>query len=194
MTIPMTIRMNFFRVLPTCLSCALAFVLTIPSTPLYAADRGLYLGGGVGLYTLDINNTNFDDNASVAKVIAGLRISDNLAIEGDYQKLFETKDDLFGSDAELKADAYTISIRPILPLTGFLDLYAKIGYTFYKFESKGEFLGVDIGAEESERDFTYGAGVDLHVSKRLSLRGEVTRIDIQDADINLITAALLFRF
>ena len=187
----MTMPKNFLFTLPACLACALTFAL---ATPAYAADPGLYLGGGVGLYTLDINNTNFDDNASVAKVIAGFRISDHLAIEGDYQKLFETKDDLFGSDAKLQADAYTISIRPILPLTIFLDLYGKIGYTFYKFESKGEFLGVDIGAEKNERDFTYGAGVDLHVSKRLSLRGEVTRLDIQDAEVNLVTAALLFRF
>ena len=70
----------------------------------WASDPGIYIGGGVGAYTLDVDNTNFDDDATVARVFAGLQFTENLAIEGEYQKLFESEDDLFGAQAELEAD------------------------------------------------------------------------------------------
>lgn len=159
-----------------------------------AADKGIYLGAGVGVYTLDVDNTSFDDNSTVARVLGGIRITDNLAFEGEYQKLFESKDDIFGAEAKLEADAWTLSIRPILPLTDFLEIYGKVGYTFYEFESRATVLGVDITGEDSERDLIYGAGVDLNFSEGLALRGEVTRLDVDDADLNLVTAALVFKF
>ena len=176
------------------MTCLLAGCTAVVAAAPAAAETGLYLGGGVGVYTLDIDNTSFDDNSTVAKVFAGLRITDNLAIEGEYQKLFESKDDIFGSDAELEADAWTVSIRPILPLTDFLEVYGKIGYTFYEFESRAQVLGIDVTDEDSERDLTYGVGVDLNLSEGLALRGEVTRLDVDDADLNLVTAAIVFRF
>ena len=172
-----------------------ALVLCVSSGSASAEpDTGLYLGGGVGVYTLDIDDTSFDDNASVVKVLGGYRFGKHLAIEADYQKLFETEDDIFGAEAELEADAFTVAIRPILPLTDFLDVYGKVGYTYYEFDSRATFLGVEISEDDSDRDWSYGLGVDLNVTDNLSLRGEVTRLDIDDADLNLVSAAVLFRF
>ncbi len=159
----------------------------------HAAEQGLYLGAGVGVYTLDIDDTSFDDNATVAKVFAGYRFGDHVAIEVDYQKLFEVKDDIIGIEAELDADAWTVSLRPILPVSDFLDLYAKVGYTWYDIEARTTILGSSISDGDSDSDLSWGAGVDLNFGN-LSLRGEVTRIEVDDADLNLVTAGVIFRF
>ncbi len=157
-----------------------------------AAEQGLYMGGGVGVYTLDIDDTSFDDNATVAKVIAGFRFSDGIAIEVDYQKLFEVEDDVLGVKAEIDAEAWTVSLRPILPVSDFLDLYAKIGYTWYDIEARTNILG-GVSIEDTEASFSWGGGVDLNFGN-VSFRGEVTRIEVDDADLNLVTAGVIVRF
>ncbi|MEM7100059.1 MAG: porin family protein [Pseudomonadota bacterium] len=173
---------------------ALLIVLTpcIP-TLAFAGEQGLYFGGGVGAYTLDLNDSNFDDDATVARIFAGLQFTDNLAIEGEYQKLFESEDDIFGADAELEADIWTISIRPILPLTEFLDLYGKLGYSHYDAEVQTSLIGTTFRADGSDNALSWGGGVDLNFGN-LSLRGEVTRVEIDDADLNLVSAGLVLRF
>ncbi|MEQ9451258.1 MAG: porin family protein [Pseudomonadales bacterium] len=158
-----------------------------------AADNGLYIGAGVGAYTLEIDDTDFDDNDTVAKVFAGYRFNKNLAVEGEYQKLFESEDDIFGTNVELEADAWTIAVRPILPLTDFIDLYAKIGYTHYEAEARTRLGGVTINDEDSESGLNWGGGIDFNLGN-VSLRGEVSRIEIDDADLNLVSAGVVFRF
>ena len=170
-----------------------ALSLSALSLSANATDNGLYLGGGVGAYTLDIDDTDFDDGATVAKVFAGYRLHPNLAIEADYQKLFEASDDILGVNAEVDADAWTVALRPTLPLTDFVDLYAKVGYTWYDVETKASLLGVSTTLDESDSDFSWGGGVDFNFGN-LSLRGELSRIEVNDADLNLLTAGVVFRF
>ena len=117
----------------------------------YAAEQGLYLGGGVGAYTLDLDDFSFDDNAAVAKVMLGYRFSDHLAFEVDYQKLFEVEDNLLGVPAEIDVDAWTVSLRPILPVSDFVDLYAKVGYSWYDAEVRTAIPGFSITESETGR-------------------------------------------
>ena len=168
-------------------------LLGVSTFSAYAAEQGLYLGGGVGVYTLDIDDTSFDDKATVAKAFLGYRFSDHVALEVDYQKLFEVEDDIIGVEAELDADAWTVSLRPILPITDFMDLYAKVGYTWYDIEAKTTILGFSISDDDSDSALSWGAGVDLNFGN-VSLRGEVTRIEVDDADLNLVSAGVVFRF
>lgn len=178
----------------TFFACALLGVISIVAFSANAAEQGLYMGVGVGVYTLDIDDTGFDDKATVAKGIAGLRLSDNLAIEVDYQKLFTVEDDILGVEAEIDADAWTVSLRPILPISDFVDLYGKVGYTWYDIEARASILGgPSISDGDSDSSFSWGGGVDLNFGN-VSLRGEVTRIEVDDADLNLVTVGVLVRF
>jgi len=170
-----------------------AFALSAVPASANAADTGLYLGGAVGAYTLDIDDTDFDDGATVAKFFAGYRLHPNLAIEADYQKLFEADDDILGVNAEVDADAWTVALRPTLPITDFIDLYGKIGYTWYDVETKASLLGVSTTLDDSDSDFSWGGGVDFNFGN-LSLRGELSRIEVNDADLNLLTAGVVFKF
>ncbi|MEQ8485620.1 MAG: porin family protein [Pseudomonadales bacterium] len=165
--------------------------------PAAAADLGPYLGAGVGIYTLSLDDDefdDFDDNAAFGRLFGGMRLTDHLAIEADYQKLAETKDDLLGAEVEVDASAWTLSIRPILPVTDFIDLYGRLGWTWYDVNAKASGFGSSFRVEDSGSDFTWGGGIDVNLSQSLSLRGDFSRIEIEDTDLNLISAGILFRF
>lgn len=166
-------------------AAALAF-----SPALLAAQPGAYVGGGVGVYTLDIDDIDYDDSAALLRGFAGFRLNDNWAIEGDYQRFSEAEDDFLGVDAELDFEGYGVALRPIIPLGNLVDLYGKVGWTWYDADaSAGGFAISDSGD-----DFTWGGGVDFHLGDLLTLRGEVSRIEIDDTDLNLVSAAVLLRF
>lgn len=158
-----------------------------------AAENGFYLGGGAGAYFLDIDESDFDDGAPTAKVFAGYRLHPNLAVEADYQKLYKSSGDIFGIDTGVKADAWTVALRPTFPLTDFIDLYGKIGYAWYDVEASASVGGLTFTESESERDLTWGGGVDFNFGN-LSLRGELSRIEVEDADLNMLTAGVVYRF
>ena len=161
----------------------------------YADDTtGLYIGGDVGRYGIDIDDVRFDDDAGFVRGVVGMRLSENLAIEGDYTKLYETSGDLLGSDADLDAHAWGISLRPILPLTERVELYGKVGWSWYDFELSTTANGVPLNEGDREDDFTWGAGVEYHLTDNLSLGCDFTRIEVDDADLNLVSAKLKFRF
>jgi OmpA-OmpF porin, OOP family len=169
----------------------------IATAPARAADLGPYIGVGAGIYTLSLDDDeldDFDDNAAFGRLFGGMRLTDNLAVEVDYQKLAETKDDLFGGELELDATAWSVSIRPILPITDFIDLYGRLGWAWYDVEATASALGTSFSIEDSDDDFTWGGGVDINLGQSLSLRGDFSRIEIEDTDLNLISAGVFFRF
>lgn len=167
------------------------------AAPASAADLGPYIGAGAGIYTLSLDDDefeDFDDNAAFGRVFGGVRLTDHLAIEGDYQRLAKTKDNLLGADVELDGTAWGVSIRPILPITEFIDLYARAGWTWYDVEATATVLGTSASVTGNDSDFTWGGGIDINLGQSLSLRGDFSRIEIEDTDLNLISAGVFFRF
>lgn len=160
------------------------------SPTLLAAQPGAYLGGGVGVYTLDIDDIDYDDSAALFRGFGGLRLNDNWAIEADYQAFTEAEDDFLGEDVELDFEGYGVSVRPIIPLGDLIDIYGKIGWTWY--DAEANVAGFSIN--EDGDDFTWGGGVDFHLGDLLTLRGEVSRIEVDDTDLSLVSAAVLLRF
>jgi len=169
----------------------------VAALPAHAADLGPYIGAGAGVYTLSLDDDeidDFDDNAAFGRVFGGIRLTDHLAIEGDYQRLAETKDNLLGADVELDGSAWGVSLRPVLPVTEFIDLYGRVGWSWYDVEAKATALGTTFSVDGSDDDFTWGGGVDINLGQSLSLRGDFSRIEIEDTDLNLISAGIFFRF
>ena len=166
------------------------------SSAALAEETGVYFGGGVGTYGVDIDEIDFDGSDQFVRALVGLRLSDNLAIEGDYVKLFETKDDILGGNAELEADAWGISVRPILPLSDSVELYGRAGWTWYdaRFSATGLGVPLTVNVEDEDSAFTWGGGVDLRFWDNLSLRADFSRIELEDTDLNLVSAQLVFRF
>ena len=81
----------------------------------------------------------------------------------------------------------------MISLTDFIDLYGKIGYSHYDAEVQTTILGSSFSADGSDNALSWGGGVDFNFGN-LSLRGEVSRIEVDDADLNLVSAGLVLRF
>lgn len=173
---------------------AVGALLACAATPYaLAAQPGFYLGGGVGMYTLetDLEDFEYDDDAALLRGFGGFRLNDYWAVEADYQYFQESEDEILGQDVELDFRAVTVSVRPILPLGDVIDLYGRVGWTWYDAEaSVAGFPAVD----GSDDDFTWGGGIDFHLGDLLTLRGDVSRIEVEDSDLNLFSAALILRF
>ncbi|MCZ6890702.1 MAG: porin family protein [Gammaproteobacteria bacterium] len=176
------------------LYAALCAVLGLGSVA-YADERpGVYFGGGIGAYGLDLDNVDFDDRSRFLRAVVGYRISDHLAVEGDYLKLFETSGDIFGADADLDADVWGISLRPILPITDRIDLYGRVGWSWYDVDVTSNAFGIPLTADSKDNDFTWGGGLDFRLTDNVSLRGDFSRIEIDDANLNFLSAQVTFRF
>lgn len=158
-----------------------------------AAPPGPYLGAGVGAYTLDVEDT-FDDSAAMVRGFGGLRLGPYWAVEADYQKLTETEDRIAGVDVELDVDAWTLSVRPILPLGEVVDLYGRAGWTWYDAKVTASTPGFDFSLDDSGSEFTWGGGVDFHLGTMLTLRADWSRIEIDDTDLDIVSAGVLLRF
>jgi opacity protein-like surface antigen len=156
-----------------------------------AAQPGFYLGGGVGMYALEIDELDYDDDAALLRGFGGFRLSDHWAIEADYQYFQESEDRVLGQDVKLDFKALTLSVRPIIPLGSAIDLYARAGWTWYDAEASVPGFGAVDGSDD---DFTWGGGVDFHLGDLLTLRGDISRVEIEDSDLNLISAAVILRF
>lgn len=159
-----------------------------------AADGGPYVGVRAGAYTLDVDDVDFDDGDTVYGAFGGFRFNDHWAVEVDYHKLQESEDTILGIDVGIDADSWSVSVRPIFPITDLVDIYGRVGWAWYDVELNASSLGIGVSDSESDSDLIWGGGIDINLGDRFSLRGEVTRIEISDADLNMFSIGALFRF
>jgi len=157
-------------------------------------ESGLYLGGGVGQFNVeveDVGQDTFDGDDDAFKAFVGWRFNPYLAIEFDAYDFGNPKDDVDGFDVETDISGYAPYVIGTLPL-GFLELSAKAGYMFYDYEIKSEGLG---GEDEDGNDLVYGVGVGLTLFDHLHARLEYEVFDldeVEDADAFWLTAAWRF--
>ena len=132
-----------------------------------------YLGGGFGVGNLGHNGTDLtglanagvDDRDNTYTVRFGWRPSPYWALELGYYDFGEYK--FFGRapgttvdiTGDARARSYGLSFVGILPIENF-DLYGRIGYAHSKLEvtAGGPLISTPANAEDSQDEFTYGAG------------------------------------
>jgi OmpA-OmpF porin, OOP family len=140
-------------------AAAVGMVLTGPAlaqmqSDLQSEQRGLYLGGGLGLN---------DDTETAWRLFGGYRAHRNLAVELGYIDLGETT--IAGRPAN--TEAWELVGLGILPLNQQFSLYGKLGG--YRGEARGG------GITETRNDLTFGFGGQYDVSRNLGVRLEWQR-------------------
>lgn len=160
-----------------------------------AAEPGWYLGGGVGEYRIKVDDTDFDEDAKILRILGGYQLNRYIAFEAEFQRLFESSDDRFAFDNEVDANLYGIAIRPILPLTDSFDLYGRAGWARFELNESIRVFGVGVDTEElgSDTAFSWGVGAAGHFA-RLTLRGEFSKVELDGSDLELLSLNLLYRF
>jgi hypothetical protein len=163
--------------------------LAFATLPAVAADNGIYLGASVGQSSTEVDDFNYDADATGYKIIAGWRFLDWLAVEGNYVDFGSGDDRVEGERFETEGDGISLSAVGFLPV-GPVDLFARVGAVDWSAE-----LSVpDVGrVSDDGTDFVYGLGAQFRVWS-LSIRAEFESFDISQADLSMISVGVTWTF
>jgi opacity protein-like surface antigen len=156
--------------------------LALLAAPAMAADNGIYLGAGIGLSNVTVNDVDslpaFDEDDTGFKVIAGIRPLDWLGAELNYIDFGTPMSNAAGTRVESEATAFAAFAVAFLALP-IVDLYGKLGVV--RWDASVRAMDVGLSAEDSGTDFAWGLGVQARLLS-LGLRLEYERFEIGSFD------------
>jgi opacity protein-like surface antigen len=184
---------------------ALAFaILALASTAALAENgSGFYLGGGIGYagQRVDCDAASDCSNSHTGvKLLGGYQVMPNFAIESSYGHTGRTRGSALGLDASIKTRSFTIAALGIYPLSKEAELFGKLGA--HSTRTKLDFTTLSVNGSESYKGsgLLFGLGAQYRFSSSLIGRVEyerlsrAVRIEDERADINLVTASMIYQF
>lgn len=173
---------------PILAASVLAIALGAASSGANAGNPdGFYVGAGAGQSMIDEDFA--DDEDFAYQVFGGYQFNRYLGAEAAYTDF--GKVDLADNVGELEADTWSLVLVGTVPFTEKFSGYVKAGFHDWDAE-----LGVpDIGfADDSGTDPTYGLGLQYRFTDNVSLRGEYSRFEMDDVDVDLAQLQVRFDF
>ncbi|HZE60270.1 MAG TPA: porin family protein [Burkholderiales bacterium] len=155
----------------------------------------IYVGANAGQghwRSICANSASCDDTASTLGVFAGYQINRIFSVEGAFRNYGESK----SPSATIKGKGWEASGLAAWPIVGSLSVYGRLG--MYRGVLKGD--GTLTGTKESTNGPTYGAGLQIEVSKNVALRGEwqgysgLGGSTLPKGDLNVVTVGALWQF
>ncbi|WP_202840886.1 outer membrane beta-barrel protein [Luteimonas saliphila] len=153
-----------------------------------AQDPGFYAGAGAGQALVD--ERAYDDEDTAFSVFGGYQFHRNFALEAGYTDFGQLSPGAAGADLELSS-AYLTAVG-ILPFTENFSGYVKGG--IQRWELDTAIPGLTGTGKDDGSDPVYGVGVQYRFNDLLSLRGEVTRTEVEDIDVDAAQVQVRFDF
>ncbi|KAF1723034.1 outer membrane beta-barrel protein [Pseudoxanthomonas wuyuanensis] len=153
-----------------------------------AEDRGFYAGAGAGQSLVD--EGSYDDEDTAFSVFGGYQFNRYFALEGGYADLGSLESDGVGRD--LEASSVYLTAVGIVPFTEKFSGYAKAG--FQRWDLDAGIPALTGTGDDSGTDPTYGVGLQYRFNGNVALRGEYSRFEIEDADVDLAQVQVRFDF
>lgn len=167
----------------------LAAVLGAAAVGAHAADKpGFYAGVGAGQSFVD--ESDYDDEDTAFSAFAGYQFSRYFGLEAGYADFGELESD--GSGRALEADSAYLTAVGTVPFTDKFSGYAKAG--FQRWNLDRALPGVTGSRDDSGSDPTYGLGLQYRFNDKVALRGEYSRFEVEDADLDLAQLQVRFDF
>jgi hypothetical protein len=173
-------------------SCGVATLATLLLTPAAFADSGFFIGGAYGdLSFEDDAGTSFDQDSAPYKIMAGY-IFDmpvfDIAIEAAYNDFGSQDGDVLQVPASAEADGLSAFVVGGFDF-GLFGIFAKAGMVSWDadFNQGGQTFSDD------GTDPAYGLGMRLTFSS-IEARLEYEVFDFDDADVDMVSLGLLWRF
>lgn len=170
------------------LTTTLAAVLLAGASVAQAQDSGFYAGVGAGQALVD--ERAYDDEDTAFSVFGGYQFHRNFALEAGYTDFGSLEPDVAGTDLELSSASLTAV--GILPFTERFSGYAKAG--FQRWELDGAIPGLTGTAKDDGTDPVYGVGLQYRFNDLVALRGEYTRSEVEDLDVDAAQVQVRFDF
>ncbi|MEJ2604803.1 MAG: porin family protein [Gammaproteobacteria bacterium] len=164
--------------------------------PAVQAGGGFYFGGDLGEVSAEefFDGFEFDRSTDAWRLYGGYRLSDYLGAELGYVNFGELDErvDIGTRFVPLSADAegYTVAGTVGWPIGDSLVLTGRGGFLFWD----GEYRVDDLRFDRSDENFFYGAGLRVNLGRGFSITGDWTRYELDEVDIEMVSAGLQFRF
>lgn len=172
-------------------------------------ESGIYFGGGVGQFNLEIDGLDGVDEAidgldaddSAWKAFVGWRMNPYISLEAAYLDFGRPKDRFTATGS---SGDYTVELSGFAPYVvatvpaGPVELSGRVGYYFYDVKTRADFddITADVfTSDTSGEDLVYGVGAGLTLFERLNARLEYEIIDVERAkDANAFWLSGSWRF
>ena len=174
-------------------------LMAAPSTVI-ANGPSIYGGGGIGYFRLNDDDfldddDDFKDNRTGWRAQVGAQFNPILSIEGGYVDFGNLNDGplRFSSDGGFAAALVHLPLGTFAP-------FAKIGQLWWDVDREGPSGGGLLtppalsGQRSSGNDTFYGVGVRIGEGPGLQLRLEYDRMEVDNADIDMGSINLQYRF
>lgn len=166
---------------------ALALVLGAAALGAQAAEQpGFYAGAGAGQAFVD--DGDYDDEDTSFSAFGGYQVNRYFGVEAGYVDFGQLAPQALGN--ELEADSAYLTAVGTVPFTGQFSGYAKAGFQRWNLDR-----GIPgLTADDSGNDPTYGVGLQYRFTDAVALRGEYSRFEIEDTELDLAQVQVRFDF
>src|SRR3546814_18173329 len=144
-----------------------------------AEEPGFYLGAGAGQSFVD--ETGYDDEDTAFSAFGGYQFNQWFGLEAGYADLGELEPGVAGQSLEASS-AYFTAVGT-LPFTDKFSGYAKAG--FQRWDLDTSIPGLAGTGDDGGTDPTYGLGLQYRFTDAFALRGEYSRFEFEDGDVDL---------
>jgi len=171
-----------------------------------AADRGFYVGGGVGLQSIhvadfypDYRPLHFNNKDLGFKLFGGYQILRHLSVEAGYidyghRKRWETLRTVGYQEIDVGVAQWDASAVGIFPLGKPARLFAKVGIASWDTDVNAIEGEEHIDLSSSGTDLTYGLGLEFFANS-FGIRAEYDAIDVPDGGTaSLVSLNLTYHF
>ncbi|HJW47154.1 MAG TPA: outer membrane beta-barrel protein [Lysobacter sp.] len=153
-----------------------------------AQDKGFYAGAGIGQSSVD--EGSYDDEDTAFSVFGGYQFNKYLGLETGYVDFGKIEPQ--GNGAALEGDTAYLTAVGTLPITDKFSAYAKAGV--HRWNVDDELTGLIGKNDDSGTDPTYGLGAQYRLTDQVAIRGEYSRFEVEDLDVDLAQVQVRFDF
>jgi OmpA-OmpF porin, OOP family len=171
-----------------------------------AARAQPYIGISIGQSDIDesvaeglITSGTTDGKDTGFKLFGGYRFHRHIAAELAYLNLGELRysGTFFGtpvSGGKVEAHGFNVSAVGLLPVSEEFALFAKLGLFAWEAKASDTTGGVPFSASTDGADVSFGIGASYDFTRQFSVRAEWERFKLENADADLLSVGVLFRF
>lgn len=196
------------KFIPHCFSRLVAILLlcVVGVFPTAQAQQNVYIGAGFGQSDVDdsaadnlITSGTVDGEDSGLKIFAGFGLNKNLSVEVSYIDLGETTySGLFNGqtveNGKIEIDGFNFSLVGMFPVSPKFSILGRVGMFIWDAEANDITDGAPFSASDDGTDLSFGFGANYNFTKQIGARAEWERFDASDADADLLSVSVIFKF
>ncbi len=163
-----------------------ASVIFVSAVSASKARADWYVGAAVS--QAYVNESGLDENDTGGKLFGGYRFNDYIAAEAEVYDFGDQSD----SVNSFSVNGGGIALVGSVPVNDSFRVFAKGGIHSWNLDVSGP-IATQF-QDTSDTDPYYGVGVDYSINNRWAIRGEYTRYEVNDFDVDVASVGVVLSF